>query len=104
MMTLFMTISGGLEWKVAAWPMVKLGWLYGVLWMCYISFMVFGMLNVLTGIFVDAAFQAMMNDRDNIIQAQIEEKQSLINLIREVFKNSDSDGSGQVTFAEFQTL
>jgi len=104
MMTLFFTISGGAEWKQVASPMVEQGWPYAVLWTCYITFMIFGMLNVLTGIFVDAAFQAMMNDRDNIIQTQLEEKQSLINLIREVFRDSDKDGSGQVTFAEFQTL
>jgi len=104
MMTLFMTISGGLEWRQAALPMSKLGWVYGVLWMAYIAFMIFGMLNVLTGIFVDAAFQAMTNDRDNIIQTQLEEKHSLINMIRGIFEDSDVDGSGQVTFLEFQKL
>jgi len=104
MMTLFMTISGGLEWREAAAPMVELGWIYAVLWTCYIMFMIFGMLNVLTGIFVDAAFQAMNNDRDNIIQTQLEEKHSLINTIRTVFQESDDDGSGQVSLEEFQTL
>merc|ERR1719237_55088 len=54
MMTLFMTISGGIEWKIAAWPMFQLGWVYGCVWTAYIAFMLFGMLNVLTGIFVDA--------------------------------------------------
>merc|ERR1740123_2888612 len=103
-MTLFMTISGGLEWKQAAWPMVELGWVNAVLWMFYIFFMIFGMLNVLTGIFVDAAFQAMNSDRDNIIQTQIEEKHSLINLIKGVFQTSDTDGSGQVSMDEFQDL
>jgi len=104
MMTLFMTISGGLEWRSAAEPMVQLGWFYAALWTCYICFMIFGMLNVLTGIFVDAAFQAMMSDRDNIIQTQLEEKKSMINLIRGVFEQSDSDNSGQVSMEEFQLL
>jgi len=101
MMTLFMTISGGIEWKVAAWPMFQLGWFYGLLWTTYIAFMVFGLLNVLTGIFVDAAIQAMMNDRDNIIQTQLEERHSLINMIHGIFQDSDADGSGQVTMDEF---
>jgi len=104
MTTLFMTISGGLEWRQAALPMSRLGWVYGIIWMAYIAFMIFGMLNVLTGIFVDAAFQAMTNDRDNIIQTQLEEKHSLINMIRGIFEDSDVDGSGQVTFLEFQKL
>merc|ERR1719195_342799 len=104
MMTLFMTISGGLEWSAVAHPMVELGWVYGVLWTCYTTFMIFGMLNVLTGIFVDAAFQAMNSDRDNIIQTQLEERHSLINKIRETFKTFDADNSGQVTIDEFKAL
>jgi len=104
MMTLFMTITGGLEWKRAAWPVAELGWVYAALWTCYITFMVFGMLNVLTGIFVDAAFQVMMGDRDNIIQTQMEERHSLINKIRRIFHDSDTDDSGLVTMDEFRSL
>jgi len=104
MLTLFMTISGGLEWRIAALPMAQLGWHYGVLWLAYIAFMVLGMLNVLTGIFVDAAFQAMANDRHNIIQSQLEERSSVINMIRGIFEDSDTDGSGHVTFEEFEQL
>jgi len=104
MVTLFMTISGGLEWKLAAWPLMKLSWVYAAMWTLYITFMIFGMLNVLTGIFVDAAFQAMNGDRDNIIQAQLEERHSMINKIRAVFKQSDTDDSGQVTIDEFKNL
>merc|ERR1719410_138597 len=50
MMTLFLTISGGLEWSKAAGPLVKLGTgaFYGTIWTGYVAFMVFGMLNVLT--------------------------------------------------------
>jgi len=79
-------------------------WIYGMVWTAYILFMIFGMLNVLTGIFVDAAIQASSNDRDNLIQTQIEEKKSLINMIRGVFEKSDSDNSGQVTQDEFNEL
>jgi len=64
----------------------------------------FGLLNVLTGIFVDAAIKAMMNDRDNKIATQMEERESLVNTIRSVFHTSDSDGSGMITDAEFETL
>jgi len=104
MMTLFMTISGGIEWKIAAWPMFQLGWVYGCVWTAYIAFMLFGMLNVLTGIFVDAAIQAMMTDRDNIIQTQLEERNSLINMIRGIFLQSDTDGSGEISLDEFVDL
>lgn len=104
MMTLFLTISGGLEWREAAQPIARLSWIYGTVWVAYIAFMIFGMLNVLTGIFVDAAIQAMMNDRDNLIQTQLEERNSLINTIRDVFLASDVDNSGFISQREFSEL
>jgi len=103
-MTLLMTVTGGPEWREAAWPMTQVSWFNGVLWTCYILFMIFGMLNVLTGIFVDAAIQASANDRDNMIQTQIEERHSFINMIRSVFVDSDTDNSGQVSEKEFHEL
>merc|ERR1719362_1034366 len=75
MMTLFLTASGGLEWRLSAGALVKLGWYYAFIWTAYIAFTVFGLLNVLTGIFCETAMSAMNNDRDNIIQAHLEERQ-----------------------------
>jgi len=104
MMTLFMTISGGMEWAAAAEPLSELGTVFGVVWTAYISFMVFCVLNVLIGIFVDVALQAMLNDRDNMVYAQIEELQQFIRMIQAVFKTSDKDGSGTLSRTEFELL
>jgi len=104
MLTLFMTISGGMEWSAAAEPLTELGAFFGIVWTAYISFMVFCVLNVLIGIFVDVALQAMLNDRDNMIHAQIEELNTFIRMIQAVFKTSDTDGSGTLSRAEFEQL
>merc|ERR1719362_331855 len=104
MMTLFLTISGGLEWSKAAGPLATVGVFYSIIWTAYIAFMVFGMLNVLTGIFVETAMSAMINDRDNMIQAQLDERAELISTIKSVFHSSDTDGSGQVTEQEMDML
>jgi len=104
MMTLFLTVSGGMEWRAAAEPIVKLGYGYGVIWTGYITFMVFGMLNVLTGIFVDSAISAMNNDKDNMIVSQLEERTALISSICSVFRNSDTDGSGLINEEEMNVL
>lgn len=104
MMTLFMTISGGMEWGAAAEPISELGTIFGIVWTAYISFMVFCVLNVLIGIFVDVALQAMLNDRDNMIHAQVEELNTFIRMIQGVFKTSDTDGSGTLSRLEFEVL
>jgi hypothetical protein len=104
MMTLFMTVTGGLEWSKAARPVAQLGAFYGIIWTLYTAFMVFGLLNVLTGIFVETAIDAMVNDKDNMIQTQLEEREKLIQTITAVFRDSDSDGSGLVTEHEMDLL
>jgi len=104
MMTLFLTVSGGIEWSQAAEPIVKLGTEYGVIWTSYIAFMMFGMLNVLTGIFVDSAISVMNNDKDNMILAQLEERTALITFISNVFRSSDTDGSGFISEEEMDAL
>jgi len=104
MMTLFITVTGGFEWSKAAGPIVKLDLYYGVIWTAYIAFMVFGLLNVLTGIFVETAMSAMNGDRDNIIQAQLEERENLISAITTVFMTSDTNGSGQMTEQEMDVI
>merc|ERR1719277_2551075 len=62
LLTLFRAISGGDDWSTLAAPIAKVGPLYEAAWVVYISFMVFGMLNILTGIFVDSAMKAADND------------------------------------------
>merc|ERR1712187_49949 len=64
----------------------------------------FGVLNVLNGIFVDAAMQASQSDRDTVIQAQLDEKDSMVNAVTNIFKQADTDGSGHITEEEFGEL
>merc|ERR1719401_1875834 len=92
-MTLFLGISGGNDWAELAEPLAQISWVYVVLWIFYIVFMLFGVLNILTGVFVDLAMQAAQQDRDIAIQTQSEETDSYIDQIREVFEASDTDGS-----------
>merc|ERR1712032_118480 len=68
----------------------------------FICFMVLGVLNVVTGLFVEGAMKAAQNDADSVMQAEMEWKQSVFNKIKEVFDVSDSDGSGTISFREFE--
>lgn len=103
-MTLFRAISGGLDWSEAAEPLTDINWTFGVIWVVYIGFTLFGILNVLTGIFCDAAMQAANADRSNVIQAQLEERAGLVETVRSLFEESDADGSGQVSKEEFMRV
>ena len=62
-MTRCRTASGGMDWLTAAAPIVKLGTGYSVIWSSYIAFLMFGMLYVLKGIFIDTAISVMNKSR-----------------------------------------
>ena len=104
MLTLFSAISGGSEWAIVADPVMRISPFFIVLWVFFVSLMIFGVLNILTGIFVDAALSAAQNDRDSIIEQEVSEKESTVGTLRMLFHKVDSDGSGFITSDEFTRL
>ena len=69
MATLFQAITGG-DWTVMAEYVFDISWSFYGMWYGYISFVLFGLLNVFTGIFVESATTAANADREIKIQAQ----------------------------------
>jgi len=103
MATLYQAITGG-DWTVMAEPVFGLSWTFYILWYGYIAFVLFGLLNVFTGIFVESATHAANSDREIKMQAQMEEDNSIMQQIRIIFARSDADGSGQMTESELAKL
>jgi len=100
MMTLLLSISGG-DWGELARPLARVseGLVYP--FALYVMIMVFGILNVLTGAFVESAIEATATDRDNAIETAMQEKDSFVNKLKAIFEETDQDGSGQISFEEF---
>jgi len=103
MATLFQSITGG-DWTVMALPALELSWEFYGIWYGYIAFVLFGLLNVFTGIFVESASFAANSDREIKIQAQMEEENSYLNQIRVIFASADTNGSGNMTQKELEQL
>lgn len=102
MRTLLMAITGGNDWKELAAPLWQVGAHYYILFLFYIAFIVFAVLNVLTGIFVDQAMQMAALDRDNVIHEALEREDSFARNMKELFSSVDKDGSGQISWSEFK--
>eukprot|EP00928_Gymnodinium_smaydae_P046035 TRINITY_DN30635_c0_g1_i1.p1 TRINITY_DN30635_c0_g1~~TRINITY_DN30635_c0_g1_i1.p1 ORF type:complete len:461 (+),score=57.18 TRINITY_DN30635_c0_g1_i1:66-1448(+) len=103
LMTLFMTISGGIDWKDAAMPLFEVNPLGIVIYLVYTLLMVLCVMNVLTGIFCQAAIETAQLDRDNVIQFQLMEKQRYIETLKSLFYSLDESGDGKCSLEEFQT-
>lgn len=106
MLTLFRTISGGAEWAEVAQPVSDLpgGMMYTLVWVMFMAFMIFGVLNVLTGVFCDAAMKAANEDKDMVIQELMDETEHHVKALGDIFNTCDEDGSGSIDQGEFEQM
>jgi len=104
MMTLFMTISGGMDWGDAAEPVAKLDVYLSILWIVYSAFMTFGLTNILVGIFVESALQSIQNDKASRMTAEIDNYAKFVERLKAIFSKADDDADGTLSRTEFEFL
>jgi len=104
MMTLFMTISGGMDWGDAAEPVAKLDIYLSILWMVYSAFMTFGLTNILVGIFVESALQSIQNDKHSRMTAEMEHYAKFVERLKAIFSKADENADGSLSKIEFEIL
>merc|ERR1712019_52205 len=95
--TLIASISGGLDWVEASWPLLQIDPMYLIIYMCFVMFCVFGLMNILTGIFVANTKEVSEVDRDIVIRAQLKDRKSFANQLKTVLRSIDKDNSGSIS-------
>jgi len=78
------------------------GWFMVVLFVCYLAFTVFAVLNVVTGVFCQSALESAALDQDLMVQAQLAEKERYVSKAQQLFKDIDGEEQGILTYAEFE--
>lgn len=93
LLTLYQSISGGLDWNEAVEPLMKdfSPW-FGVLFCLYIAFTVLALMNVVTGVFVESALQSAREDKDIYI----------VNHIRGLIEAMSLDEDGRIAWGQFE--
>jgi len=102
MLTLFMVISGGLDWGDAMRPLADVHVLYGPIFVFFIFGMHFGVLNVVIGTFVAAATEIAARDQEALVKYELREWQIYAERIRAFFQEADLDKSGTLSWEEFR--
>eukprot|EP00812_Abedinium_dasypus_P005616 NODE_1705_length_1078_cov_487.661779.p1 GENE.NODE_1705_length_1078_cov_487.661779~~NODE_1705_length_1078_cov_487.661779.p1 ORF type:complete len:327 (+),score=109.56 NODE_1705_length_1078_cov_487.661779:100-981(+) len=101
MQTLYWTITGGNDWKPLAQPLKAMGYHYYALFIIYVAFLAFAVLNVLTGIFVDAAMSVAAKDRDSVVHQELVLAQEYTQDMNAVLHTLD-DGEGFVSLTDVE--
>jgi len=100
--SLFMTISGGVDWYDVVTPLKAIHWVYEPIFNAYVFFMVIGVMNVVVGAFVAATADIASKDRDHLVKAELTQVQTYTNKIRTFFQEADQDKSGMLSWEEFK--
>jgi hypothetical protein len=100
--TLFMVISGGLDWQDAMQPLQQVDFLYGPIFILYVFIMHFGVLNVVVGTFVATATEISSKDREALVKYEMGKWATSTERIKTFFHEADVDKSGTLSWEEFR--
>merc|ERR1712110_361859 len=100
--TLISAVTGGYDWNDVSEPIRETGFVYKYFFLFYVLLMTFGVLNVLTGIFVHVAMQSSVMNREIAIDEAISNRDSIVKEVIELFLEADTDGSGALSWTEFE--
>lgn len=102
MLSLFMTITGGIDWKDAYFPLSQVSAAACLVFLIYISLMTLCIMNVLFGIFCQCALDAASLDREQVVSLQMAERKRFVEELTGLFARWDYQDSGNCTLAEFK--
>jgi len=98
--TLYKAISNGVSWGEVMDPLSHVDGTFLILFLVYISISFFGVLNVVSAVFVESAMASAAHYKDLRIYESRKAKSDLVRHMREVFKQIDEDESGEISFEE----
>lgn len=104
MLTLFMSITGGKDWGETVKPLQDVTWMYSLFYVSFVTFVLFGVMNVLTAIFVDSARHVAQVDQEVVIQEEISREESVVRQLKMLFKKHDVNRSGNISKDELEYL
>jgi len=102
MFTLFKAIAGGVSWHSVVLPLEPVGWFIIVLFVAFICFTSFAVLNVITGVFCQSAMESANLDNEIAVMQQLASREEHVESIKRLFNAIDQDASNDITIEEFE--
>merc|ERR1719223_8161 len=101
MLALFMAPTGGTDWSDVAEPLRECGQQYYAIFLFYVAFFAFVMINTLTSLFVEGVRRYSEKDDNDLINDELIRKGQYVKKIKALYNHIDLDGSGLVHYDEF---
>lgn len=100
--TLFMAVAAGIAWGEVVSPLIEADMAMVFLFLMFVAIIMFGVLNIVTSVFVESAMQSTQHYRELIVQEKMDKKEQSIRHMREIFRQMDIDQGGTITMREMQ--
>ncbi|CAE7416797.1 Scn11a, partial [Symbiodinium natans] len=98
MLSLFMSITGGVSWEEVLEPLEHISSVWVIVFLIYVQFTYFAVLNVLTGVFCQSAVESAQNDHANVVQSMLANKEAHVEKIRALFSKLGAEEEGIITY------
>eukprot|EP00927_Polykrikos_kofoidii_P013026 TRINITY_DN15670_c0_g2_i1.p1 TRINITY_DN15670_c0_g2~~TRINITY_DN15670_c0_g2_i1.p1 ORF type:complete len:772 (+),score=131.44 TRINITY_DN15670_c0_g2_i1:94-2409(+) len=100
--SLYIAMSNGMSWDVLLRPLFHVDAAYAALFLFYITFSMFGLLNVLTSVFVESTMKSAQHYKDLVIQEAQYRKDTSLTHLKTLFAQMDKDGDGLLSMDEMR--
>lgn len=102
--TLFQAISNGVSWRPAYELLNNISYLCGWLFLLFVIFAYFVLLNVVTGVFCNSAIESAQKNPELIVNHLAQTKKRHMTALSKLFHDMDNDNTGNITIVEFEAL
>jgi len=102
LLTLIMSVLGGVSWWEVIQPLLFVSSIYGLLFVTFVLVTVLAAMNIITGVFVNDSLEAASMDKDIMIQMDMEDNRNLLLKLRSIFHTIDEDGWGTVSAEQLE--
>jgi len=102
MLSLFMSVTDGISWEKINSPLADISPFLSLLFLFFIAFTYFAVLNVLTAVFCQSAIESAQNDHATAVQSMLANKEMHLQKIRALFSQLGNQQSGTITFGQFE--
>jgi len=102
--SLYIAIADGKSWDLLLDPLTEVDPLFTALFLIFISLCMFGVLNVMSAIFVESAMASAQYYKDLLIQDRLRAKEITVGHMKDVFYAIDLDQSGEISIDEFSVF
>lgn len=101
LLTLLYAIAGVEPWNPIERALRDISLVYSVLFILCSFFCVFGVLNLVTGVFVVQSTESAKKDRAAMVEQELEQKSHVFENLGIIFEEADVDCSGSISWEEF---